>query len=202
MHLPSTRWLCALLVVGTLSFPDGPTLSQTLERDPPPCSKSAVAEARAGAQANNAAAIYKLARYYSTGKCIAGDGPQAIALYNRAAELGYAAAYYNLGVLEAGGAKNYHAAEGWWVKGAELGHRGCQLQLGILYSAPIVGVADDAKAYAWLSLVIRRGDPDADLARTVLKPVKRRLSASDRARGEAYLADLQSKYGSPSAPRP
>jgi hypothetical protein len=170
-----------------------PAWSQTLERGVPPCSKEKVAAARDGAERNSPASIYALARYYSTGKCIAGDGVEAIKLYRRAADLGYPAAYYNLGIIAAANG-DYRAAETSWLRGASLGHRGSELQLGILYSWPQLDVADDVKSYAWLSLAAAQGGAGLGIFDLVLEKVIARLSTADLAKARLYLATLRRQY--------
>ena len=175
---------------------------QNLERGLPRCSDKAVAAARAGAQNNQPAEIYKLARYYSTGKCIPGDGQKAIVLYERAAALGYAPAYYNLGIIQAGGAHDYPAAEAYFLKGASLGHRGCEFMLGFMY-ATTPPVEDDIKAFGWLSLALARHPPaDPELTKELLDKVTHRLRADQREKANADLMVLIAKYGPVPAFRP
>jgi TPR repeat protein len=142
-----------------------------------------------------------MARYYSTGKCIPGDGPQARVLYQRAADLSYPPAFYNIGVIDAAG-QDYQDAETAFLKGATLGHRGCELMLGILYSLR-VGVGDDVEAFAWLQLSLFRHDPaSADAARAQLASVEARLSPTDREKADGYLIEIERQYGPIQAFRP
>lgn len=135
-----------------------------------------------------------MARYYSTGKRVPGDGQQALALYQRAADLAYPPAFFNIGIIDAA-AQDYQGAETAFLKGATLGHRGCELMLGILYSQN-EGVGDDAKAVAWLELTLSRHDPaSADAARAVLATVEARLPPADRGKADAYLFEIKRRYG-------
>jgi TPR repeat protein len=134
-----------------------------------------------------------LGRYYSTGKCFAGDGVEALRLYHRAADLDYPPAYYNLGVIEAAN-QDYVAAEAAWLRGAELGHRGCELMLGILYSWPQLAVGDDTKSYAWLSLAASSGGTGLSGLDEVLKKVTARLTPDDRLKAQEYFAAIRRRY--------
>ncbi|MGH6974538.1 MAG: tetratricopeptide repeat protein [Stellaceae bacterium] len=168
--------------------------AQQLERGLPECTPEAVAAARAGTAKGDPAATYKMARYYSTGKCIGGDGQEAINLYIKAAHLGYAPAFYNLWIIAAGSGQ-YKNAEFFFQKGAGLGHRGCELQLGILYSFPIPDVGNNAKTYGWLSLYeLHEGKTD-DTAK-LLPKVAARLTPAQRVEVERLFGELKQKYGS------
>jgi len=169
--------------------------SQELEQGTPDCSQEAVDAAITGARSGDAAAIYKMARHYSTGACIPRDGRTAIALYQLAAEQGYAPAFYNLGVIAAAN-KDYRTAEALFHRGAQLGHRGCELHLGILYSfsSSIPEVGDDAKAFAWLSLAAARAGKTAMEAKAILEDVAKQLRPEDQERGERILQQLERTY--------
>jgi len=194
-------WIVGLLAIATFAHPSS-VLAQDLERGLPPCSDEAVSAAKAGAQNEEPAALYRLARYYSSGKCVPGNGPEAIRLYQRAAALGYAPAYYNLGIVAAGGAQDFTEAEADFLKGAGLGHRGCELMLGILY-ATTPPVLDNIKAYAWLSLSLSRTPPaDTGLANKLLGDVDKKLSAEERQKADDYLGQLKAQYGPTPAFRP
>lgn len=81
---------------------------------------------------------------------MAGDGNKAIQLYIQAAQAGYPPSFYNLGMIAAaqGGFKT---AEDLFLSGASAGHRGCELQHGVLFHFDIPDMHDDVKTYAWLS---------------------------------------------------
>jgi TPR repeat protein len=116
--------------------------------------------------------------------------------------LGYASAYYNLGIIYAGGSNDFVAAGAAFFQGATLGHRGCELMLGILY-ATTPPVADDIKAYGWLSLSLTRNPSSQPvLARELLDRVKQRITIDQRQKADGYLADLKAKYGSIAAFQP
>jgi TPR repeat protein len=189
------------IVFSAVSFWAPPAISQALERGIPSCSSEKVAAARDGAERNLPASIYMLARYYSTGKCLPGDGVEAIRLYHRAADLDYPPAYYNLGVIEAAN-QDYGAAEASWLRGAELGHRGCELMLGILYSWPQLAVGDDVKSYAWLSLAAAPGGAGLSGLDDALKKVTARLTPADRSKAQEYFVAIRSRYRAVPAFRP
>jgi TPR repeat protein len=167
----------------------------------PSCSSEKVAAARDGAEKKLPAAIYMLARYYSTGKCFAGDGVEAVRLYRRAADLDYPPAYYNLGVIAAAN-QDYAVAEASFLRGAELGHRGCELMLGMLYSWPQLAVGDDVKSYAWLSLAAAPGGAGLSGLDDVLKKVTARLTPPDRSKAQECFVAIRSRYRAIPAFRP
>ena len=75
-------------IVALLAFlAPSAVMCQSLERGPPSCDSEAVGRAREGADRGEAASLYLMARHYSTGKCIPGDGPKALDSYWKAAAL-------------------------------------------------------------------------------------------------------------------
>lgn len=186
------------LVCASLAVLAAASHGQSLERDPPPCNTEAQESARVGADQGDPASIYLLARYLSTGRCMPGDGLKAIQLYKRAAELNYPPAFYNLAML-ALARQDFAAAERYLAQGASAGHRGCELQLGTLYSAAPPPVGDDAKAYAWLSLTASRGEAVSVEAEERLKVVRARLPESTRPSADALAEQLKQTYASVAA---
>jgi TPR repeat protein len=170
------------------------TNAQELERAAPACSKELIDKAQSGADRGEPASMYLLARYYSTGHCIKGDGKKAIELYTRAAELGYPPAFYNLGIISAAN-RDYKTAEFLFKRGAELGHRGAEIQLGILYSFPIPNIGDNTKAFAWLSLAASRPGDAASEAKDILGKVNSKLTPPERRQGERLFNELTNRYG-------
>lgn len=179
----------ASLVVAT------PSAAQRLERSLPDCSAIAQERVRSGVERNERASIYLMARYYSTGKCISGDGQKALEFFQRAAKLEYPPAFYNLGMSSAADG-DYASAARLLLTGATLGHRGCELQLGILYSLVPAPTGDDEKAFAWLSLTAGRNETVPAEARRSLAQVSKRISRPSRERAEALYASLKEQYGS------
>lgn len=167
--------------------------SEPLERSSPDCAPEAVAKAKEGAERGEAAALYLMARYYSTGKCLPGDGQKSIEYYQKAMKLNYPPAFYNLGMIVAG-SQDFQLAEGLFARGMELGHRGAELQLGILYSLVPPPVGDDRKAFAWLSITANRAEPVAEEAKDRLDVVTRRLSPEALAQAKALFAKLKENY--------
>ncbi|MEZ5615890.1 MAG: hypothetical protein R3E35_11830 [Rhodocyclaceae bacterium] len=167
---------------------------QELERASPQCDADLQEQARQGADRGDPRQIYLMARYLSTGKCMPGDGKQAVHLYLKAASLGYAPARYNLGIVAAGN-QDFTSAEGHFFEGARLGHRGCELQLGILYSLVPPPVGDDRKAYAWLLLTASRHEPISREASELLAKVRARISDQARVQAETLSAKLSADFG-------
>jgi TPR repeat protein len=173
--------------------------AQQLENDAPPCTKEATKAAIEGAKRGDAASLYLMGRYTATGKCLPNppDDPHemVVTFYQEAAKRNYPPAFYNLGRIAAAD-HEFREAEQYWQKGTDLGHRGCELQLGILYSWPTLPeMNDDVKAFAWLSIAASR--PNADpIAAEALSKVRARLKPADLAKAEALHQELNTKYGS------
>lgn len=167
--------------------------AEPLERSSPDCAPEAMAKAREGAERGEASSLYLMARYYSTGKCLPGDGQKAIELYQKAAKLDYPPAFYNLGMIVAG-SQDFQLAEGFFARAMALGHRGAELQLGILYSLATPPTGDDRKAFAWLSVTASRAEPVAEEAKYPLDVVTRRLSPEALAQAKALYAKLKGDY--------
>jgi len=167
--------------------------AQALEKDVPPCSDAQLAAAQNGAQQNDPAMTYLLARYYSTGKCGLADGAKAIDLYRKAASLNYPPAFYNLGIIAAAH-QNFVEAEQMFLRGTELGHRGCELMLGILYHLSSPDVRDDTKAYAWLSFTASRDEEISSQAEDMLSEFQDSLKP-DHQRAKVLIQQLKQQYG-------
>jgi len=183
----------ALAVVAALACAAPLACAQTLERASPPCSPERQEQAKNGAERGDAASIYLLARYLSTGRCMPGDGRKAIQLYGQAAELGYPPAFYNLGML-ATARQDFAAAERHFSRGAEGGHRPSELQLGILYATAPAPVGDDVKAFAWLSLASARQESISAEASDRLSAVRARLPDESLRSAEAMAETLKARY--------
>lgn len=167
--------------------------AELLERASPDCAPEAIAKAREGAERGEAPSMYLMARYYSTGKCLPGDGQKAIEFYRKAAKLDYPPAFYNLGLIAAAN-QDFQLAERFFIRGMELGHRGAELQLGILYSLVPPPIGEDRKAFAWLSITAGRSEPVAEEAKDRLDVVKRRLSPNALAQAKVLYVKLKEHY--------
>jgi TPR repeat protein len=170
-----------------------PALAQDLERGSPPCDAQKQEQARDGTERGDPASIYLLARYLSTGQCMPGDGRKAIQLYGQAAALGYPPAFYNSGMLAAA-RRDFAAAERYFMRGAEAGHRRSELQLGVLYSTAPPPVGNDATALAWLSLTASRQESVAAEALDRANSLRARMSDEDRKVAEATTERLKERF--------
>ena len=173
----------------------GQVSAQSVERGVPDCAPEAIAKAREGAARGEASSLYLMGRYYSTGKCIAGDGEKAVDYYWQAAKLNYPPAFYNLGVVAAGGEKDFKKAELMFFRGAQLGHRGCELQLGILYQLAPEPVRDNVKSYAWLSVTAKRAEPISQEAQDMLPKLEPKLTNEEKEKGKALASRLWEQFG-------
>lgn len=166
--------------------------AQVIERDLPDC--ALLQAAREGAAQGIVRDVYLMARFYSTGSCVSGDGEKAVLLYQRAARQSYPRAFYNLGIISASH-DDFSSAEAWFKKGAELGHRGCELQLGILYSLVPPPVGDLVKGLAWLSLTASRNEPVASEAEDVRHGVRKRVDGAILKSAARMSVRLRERYG-------
>ena len=182
-----------VLVIALLAWASF-TQAQSLERASPPCDADLQERAIQGVDAGDPKQIYLLARYLSTGKCMPGDGKRAVQLYLQAAKLHYPPAFYNLGIIAAAN-QDFASADAKFVEGTGLGHRGCELQLGILYSLVPRPVGDDRKAFAWLNLTESRHESASSEAAELLKKVRERLTSQQIAQAEALASKLKVDFG-------
>ena len=84
--------------------------------------------------------------------------------YREAAEQGYRAAEFNLGLMYARGSgvpQDYPEAVKWFSSAAEQGHPAAQLNLGIAYARGQGAVQDVVVALMWLSVASLGGNADA-----------------------------------------
>ena len=115
-------------------------------------------------------------------------------LYREAAKLQYPPAFYNLGMIAASN-QDFASAEGFFVNGTSLGHRGAELQLGIFYSLMPPPVGDDRKAYAWLSLTESRNEDISHEASDLLQKVRQRMTMQQQSQAEALSNKLKTDFG-------
>jgi TPR repeat protein len=178
----------AILMVSSQS------LAEPIEKAIPPCDQDSIEKYQQGVEENDAHSSYMMARHYSTGKCLAGDGEKAVQLYFKAMEQSYPPAFYNVGMMMAAN-QQFELAAKTFFAGAAKGHRGAELQLGILFSLVPPPVGNDASAYAWLSLTAGRNEPVAEEARGILAKVKSRVSTSELEEGTQLLGKLEEDFG-------
>jgi len=90
----------------------------------------------------------------------AADYAQAIVWFRKAADQGYAAAQYNLGVSYAAG-QDYVQAVVWWRKAADQGYAAAQYNLGAVYDTGQGVPQDHAQAIVWFRKAADQGSADA-----------------------------------------
>jgi TPR repeat protein len=195
-HVPGVA-----LAVVFMSLVSSAAEAQGPARSSPDCAAEAQQRARSGAERNDAAALYLMARYYSTGKCMRRDDSQAIELYWKAANQDYPPAFYSLGILSVRD-RDYEAAARLFFRGAQLGDRAAELQLGVLYAQAPRPTGNDESAFAWLSLTASRNEPASLQARKQLAIVGKRMNPASRKRAEALYGGLREQYGSVPKLRP
>lgn len=182
-----SRFFALLLLPTALS-------AQQIERGSPPCEPEALQAVIDGVATGEPKSLYLLARHLSTGVCMPGDGDRALALYRDAADRKYPPAFYNLGMFAAGN-NAFGEAERLFQSGAQLGHRGSELQLGILYMLAPAPVGNEVNAYAWLSLLSRRNEAESSEAANVRTRVGKRMSAEAIDRANALADALYATHG-------
>ena len=96
---------------------------------------------------------------------------EALKLYRKAADQGYASAQFNLGVMYDNGqgvAQDYSEAVKWYKKAAEQGNASAQCNLGVMYENGYGVTKSYAEAVKWYRKAAEQGD----------------------AKGQAYLAEM------------
>jgi len=89
---------------------------------------------------------------------------EAVRCYRKAAELGYARAQNDLGVMYANGrgvTKNDEEAVKWYRKAAEQGNATAQYNLGVMYANGRGVTKDDEEAVKWFRKAAEQGSADA-----------------------------------------
>ena len=86
-----------------------------------------------------------------------------------------------------------------FFRGAQLGHRGSELQLGILYQVVPSPTRDYVKSFAWLTVTANRGEPISQEAKSFLAELEHKLTEDQRKKGTLLARQLTEKYGSVTA---
>jgi len=106
--------------------------------------KRAVDELVPPAENGDPVALFYIAMMFEDAQGLPENFPQAMLLYQRAADSGYAPAQNNLGVMyetKAGAERNYANAKNWYLKAAAQGNAPAQYNLGLMY---YIGRGNDA----------------------------------------------------------
>jgi TPR repeat protein len=185
---------CVLALILSIAWTTG-TLAQNPDGDAPSCVQKDYDATAQRAEQGDAAALYRLGRYYGTGICLQNDAAGARALYLRSATLNYAPAFYQLGMMSAANDKDYAAAANYFRQGAALGDRKAEFTLGVLYLFNVTGLGGDVEAFGWLSLAASRDAPYALDAKNFLANLSKRMTAENRAQGQSLFTELNQQYG-------
>ena len=134
---------------------------ETLQTAKVPSTTDELRELRVNAERGNAEAQTRLARMYAEGRGVTKDEVQAAAWFRKAAEQGYAAAQYNLGLMYEGGllgaTEDEAQAVAWYRKAAEQGYADAQLYLGAMYAEGRGVTKDEVQAAAWFRKAAEQG---------------------------------------------
>ena len=101
---------------------------------------------------------------YRDGQGVPQDNAQALDLFQKAADRGYAPAQFYLGGMYEDGRgvlQNYERAATWYRKAAEQENANAQFALGLMYLNGEGIPQDSAKAMDWLRKAADQGDPQA-----------------------------------------
>ena len=122
---------------------------------------------RKAADADNAAAMNMMGRYYDEGwGGLKKDEAAALEWYRKAADKGYAAALYNLAICYADGSGGLKADKAaaleWYRKAADKGHAAAMYEIGTYYSKGLGGLKkDEVSALEWFRKAADAGNADA-----------------------------------------
>jgi TPR repeat protein len=108
---------------------------------------------------------------YATGRGVTQDYKQAVYWYTKAAEQGFAAAQYNLGVMYANGQgviQDDKQAVNWYKKAAEQGYASAQSTLGFMYYNGQGVLQDKVYAHMWYNISASNGNDDAPRNRDIV----------------------------------
>ena len=100
---------------------------------------------------------------------------EAVKLYRRAADQGYAEAQSFLGVLYKEGtavAQDYFEAAKWFRRAADQGDSNGQFLLGSLYASGKGVPRDYVQAHVWFNLAAQQGDDSAKALRNFMEEVR------------------------------
>ena len=115
------------------------------------------------------------------------DYAEAVKWYRKAADQGYPAAQYNLGVMYDQGQgvpQDYAEAARWYRKAADQGDANAQLGLGVMYAKGQGVPQDYVEAHMWLNLAASRISADRQkIAAGAREAVARRWLANSGRRG-------------------
>ena len=131
--------------------------------EPQPADMDAV---RGKAETGDASAEYELGRSMLSERPTDSELASAMPWFLRSAEQGYAPAEYMYGgIFREGRWVDPKQLVFWWTKAAEHGDAQAQLWLGAFYEQGRYGIERDYfKAFKWLSMAAKQGQPDAQVA--------------------------------------
>ena len=121
---------------------------------------------------------------YANGQGVVKDYVEAVKWYRKAADQGYAAAQFNLGVTYSDGrgvVKNEVEAVKWYRKAADQGNAKAQTNLGYMYANGRGVVKDEIEGYKWYLLAGAQGDENA---KKNISIIERAMPPSQRAEGQ------------------
>ena len=98
---------------------------------------------------------------YSRGRGVKKDFKEAVKWYRKAAEQGFAAAQYNLGLMYVNGRgvpEDIKEAVKWYRKAAAQGDAQAQGGLGVMYGLGLGVLQDYVTAYAWANIATANGN--------------------------------------------
>ena len=130
---------------------------------------------------------------YANGRGVPQDKAQAVKWYRKAAEQGYAAAQYNLGVMYYNGQgvpQDDAEAVKWYRKAAEQGLADAQTNLGGMYYFGQGVIQDNVYAHMWENIAASLGSEDGKKARDLIAKV---MSAADISKAQNLARECVKK---------
>ncbi|MDP6022844.1 MAG: hypothetical protein QGG19_16325 [Alphaproteobacteria bacterium] len=153
------------------------------------------------ADQGDAKAQYYLGGMYGTGLGVPKDGAKHIYWLTKAAKQGYVDAQSSLGFMYANdwvkGVVPEDAAKAafyWFTKAAKQGAEDAQSNLGVMYARGEGVPKDDVRAYAWLSISLKRSQFDNHHIKQFKETVVKRMTPTQIAEAQKLSRELWGKY--------
>jgi len=130
------------------------------------CTSLSIPELSALSMDNHPDAQFELGLRYANGLGVAKNLTEAIHLYRKSAESGYALAQYTLGNYYAEGCvvkKDLIEAVKWWRKAANQGITDAQYKLGVCYAKGYGVIPDNRESVKWYEMASMQGHPLSQL---------------------------------------
>ena len=156
-----------------------------------------LAALRAKADQDDPEALNALANAYANGQGVAQNLPEALRLYQRAADRGHAPAQFNLGMMNElgrGVAPDLATAFKYYLKAAEQGFAPAQFNVGNMYANGVGVKQDFFEAALWFRQAADRGVPEAQYNLALAYELGRGLGKDEMAAQSWYRKAADQGY--------